>query len=457
MAESRPPAAIEDRRLKLAGLALIGAAQPGFLWLAARTSEPRWWNGGAVSLAADAGVFILCANLATLGLLVLISGFGRRELWRDPRARRAALVKLLGANVLLPVLVFSLLQDDQAGAALLENDGIAAILALAAYALIALGAGTLRRGWRHEAASAEEAMAADPRPPVIYLRSFADDGRMLLASAGRWSPSRVGAHFVATSAEQELAFVLERIGPVIAIGKPGEPLPELGAARLYVDHAHWQEKVISLLRQAAVVAIRIGASAGVRWEIERTLESVPRSRILFILLGDDDAAAQAARELGQLLGAAIHLPAPAGGWRRGLAAILGDPRRRLGALVCFDPGGAPIVEPVRRLPRHAIDFALMCAARPSAGPLRDALRRVFAQWRRPWIEVKSRGVAVVLALAFGGFGAHWFYLGRRRAAFAYLLGFITLVPFVLAWIDALRWLLMDKAGFEARVLQEAVS
>ena len=34
--------------------------------------------------------------------------------------------------------------------------------------------------------------------------------------------------------EQELAVLMGRLGPVVAIGKPGERLPELGAARLYV-------------------------------------------------------------------------------------------------------------------------------------------------------------------------------------------------------------------------------
>ena len=43
--------------------------------------------------------------------------------------------------------------------------------------------------------------------------------------------------------EQELADILEHVGPVVAVGKPGEPLPELGAARLYVSHDEWQGKV----------------------------------------------------------------------------------------------------------------------------------------------------------------------------------------------------------------------
>jgi TM2 domain-containing membrane protein YozV len=449
----------EDRRLKIAGLALVGAALPGLAWLALRFDAAGAWQRDALLLAGDALVLIVCANLATIGLLVLLSGFGRRDWWRDARARRAALVKLAGANVLLPVLVFSMLQDDQTVSALLEEDWIAGPFALAAWVLIALGASTLRRAWRHEAATADEAMRADPRAPVVYLRSFQDDGQMLLEGGQRWWRKRVLSRFGATSTEQELAFILERIGPVIAIGKPGEPLPELGAARLYVAHEHWQQTVIGMLRRAAVVAIRIGASAGVRWEIERTLESVPRARILFIVLGDDEGAAQAARQLSELLGVGIAMPTRPSGLQRWWSSLLwSDPRRRLGTLICFARDGTPIVEPVRAWPKHAADLVVMLLAmRPTAGPLRDAFRRVYAHWGRAWHEHKSRGVAIGLALLLGGFGAHWFYLGRHRIGFVYLLFVVVAVPIVLAWIDALRWILMDRARFDERVLLPAAS
>jgi hypothetical protein len=32
--------------------------------------------------------------------------------------------------------------------------------------------------------------------------------------------------------------------PVIAVGKPGETLPELGAARMYVGHEDWQRTLL---------------------------------------------------------------------------------------------------------------------------------------------------------------------------------------------------------------------
>lgn len=451
-ASHRPSVTGERRRVKIAGLALIFAAGPAVAWLSEATAHAGWLDDDPAALALMAIVFVVCANVVTCGLLVLAAGFGQTHFWREPRVRRAALLKLVGANVLVPGLLFSLLQDDRTAARWLDDDWISTTLVALALGLIVYGAAVLRRGWRYEAASADEAMRLDARPPVIYLRSFSEDGAMSLINTDR--VSRWMGSVSATSAEQELAFILRRIGPVIAIGKPGEPLPELGAARLYVDHQHWQQTVIALLQRAALVALRVGVSAGVQWEIEQTLANVPRQRVIFLLLGDGEDAELAARHLGGLLGAQVALPSKPVGLRRMLAAFVSNPRRRLGAVVCFDVDGLPIVEPIRALPTRKSDLALMLITlRQAAGPLRDAFRRVFAHLGLPWQQGKHRGVAITLALLAGGVGAHWFYVGRRRRALAYLLGFALAVPFFLAWFEAVRWVLMDRQDFEQRVLR----
>ena len=64
-------------------------------------------------------------------------------------------------------------------------------------------------------------IARDARPLVLYLRSFRDD-----AIAARVTRIELG-EFV--TEEERLVEVMQPIGPVIAIGRPGE-LPDLGAA-----------------------------------------------------------------------------------------------------------------------------------------------------------------------------------------------------------------------------------
>jgi hypothetical protein len=77
--------------------------------------------------------------------------------------------------------------------------------------------------------NANEAMCRDPRPPVLYLRPFAADSRDL-RNIDYFPKNTI---FFET-AEQALTRLLNSVGPVVAIGRPGEVLPTLGAARAYL-------------------------------------------------------------------------------------------------------------------------------------------------------------------------------------------------------------------------------
>src|SRR4051794_1892866 len=78
------------------------------------------------------------------------------------------------------------------------------------------------------------------KPPVLLLRSFVDDVAGIPPNAlfprlfGR--PKRL---------EETIGEELTRAGPFVAIGKPGERLPQMGAHRLYVADSQWQELVSS--------------------------------------------------------------------------------------------------------------------------------------------------------------------------------------------------------------------
>jgi hypothetical protein len=96
--------------------------------------------------------------------------------------------------------------------------------------------------------SALEILASERRPPVVYFRPFTAD---------------VGAkprRFDSTTEEEAIAYALNDIGPLVAIGTPEETLPSLGAARMYVDNEKWREAALDLLGRAAVVIMRIGST-----------------------------------------------------------------------------------------------------------------------------------------------------------------------------------------------------
>jgi hypothetical protein len=116
---------------------------------------------------------------------------------------------------------------------------------------------------RRTALSAREALRKDDRPPIIYLRSFRDDGRAVYTGKG-WARSKL----LSPSLEETLAQTMQRYGPFVAIGRPGEEVPEMGAARMYVSDADWQTVVADLLaRPGAMAVLQAGATSGLRWEL----------------------------------------------------------------------------------------------------------------------------------------------------------------------------------------------
>ena len=112
--------------------------------------------------------------------------------------------------------------------------------------------------------------------PVLFLRSFDDDDLIdptpPMIPLGDFFPRRY---------EESFERALRRIGPMIAIGRPGSRLSELGSRRLYVaDHA-WKAAVEYLRSRAAAVLFIVGSTEGLRWEIETGLAELPRERLLF--------------------------------------------------------------------------------------------------------------------------------------------------------------------------------
>jgi transposase len=69
-------------------------------------------------------------------------------------------------------------------------------------------------------------------------------------------------------------------GPFVAIGRPGEELPALGAYRTYVQHEAWQEEGRDLLSAAQLVLIRLGMTEGVLWELSTAITQVKAKRLL---------------------------------------------------------------------------------------------------------------------------------------------------------------------------------
>jgi len=154
---------------------------------------------------------------------------------------------------------------------------------------LGLSAVLVRWGKRQRAPGAEEILGNDARPPVVFLRSFQDEeddqgvkgfakslktaDRQLAQSTGAWGPYE----------QERLADVLKKVGPYVAIGKPGEALPELGAARMYVSDEEWKQHVIDLCSRSRLVILRAGMTNGLQWEVGQLVLLDKPTKLLLLL------------------------------------------------------------------------------------------------------------------------------------------------------------------------------
>jgi hypothetical protein len=113
---------------------------------------------------------------------------------------------------------------------------------------------------------------------VLYLRSFADEVLTSMALEGNpfW-PFRV------ETGEERLVRLLQIAGEVVAVGEPGEDLPELGAKRVYLADHEWQSVVTCWIESARLVVIRIGGSDGLWWETKTGIARTSPKRLMLLV------------------------------------------------------------------------------------------------------------------------------------------------------------------------------
>jgi hypothetical protein len=122
------------------------------------------------------------------------------------------------------------------------------------------------RTWRRRlrARTAPEMLASDHRPPILYLRPF---------TADRWA--------WLYNQEGQIARILRKLGPLVAVGRPNEKLPPTSAiAREYVADRQWQDRVVDLIGRAQLIIIRTAVSQGLTWELTQVVRLVRPDQLL---------------------------------------------------------------------------------------------------------------------------------------------------------------------------------
>jgi hypothetical protein len=127
----------------------------------------------------------------------------------------------------------------------------------------------LRASRRFLRVSLQQAQAADPRRPVLFLRSFRDDSVVLPPPKSNLA-YRLFNYVERNKSLDEL--LLEEgtsVGPVVALGNPADAVPPYGAARGYLRYGDdWQKMITRLMVDAIAIVICVDNTESLWWEIE---------------------------------------------------------------------------------------------------------------------------------------------------------------------------------------------
>jgi hypothetical protein len=131
--------------------------------------------------------------------------------------------------------------------------------------------------------SLDQLTAIDVRPPVLFLRAFADDHvhlpepRLpLLARALEFGRRPV-------TLDDLLLEEGTPYGPVVALGNPDDERPPYGAARGYFAHQSWNQAVIDLVGISSLIVVCLDVTEGVLWEAGQIAASGQLHKTLFLV------------------------------------------------------------------------------------------------------------------------------------------------------------------------------
>ncbi len=228
---------------------------------------------------------------------------GRRPLHSTP-------VSLLLKGIGCAILIFTYPLQCYLSSFLLPSQVTVSVFGLAISLLLYFASVFLiYYGYRLGLKPADSLLRRDKRPPVVYLRSFSDDGHFdfnpkgfvpfllgidvldflqkLVGPLANFHPLRLARLCFSTTqdtAEEQLARFLRKRGPFIAIGRPGDAIAQGGAARAYVPDENWQDRVSEWIGRAQMIVLQPSETDSVFWEIETVLNRVPLERVLFCLI-----------------------------------------------------------------------------------------------------------------------------------------------------------------------------
>jgi len=198
----------------------------------------------------------LAAFRATLGKTVVVTSKRPRARWHLP-----IVVALFGSSLVLFVVgtAFPLLEQ---------------LTVLGFFMLLAAAGFWAASPWILQP-NLGEALTSDTRAPILCLRAFKDDV-LPISTFSEAEPEDRRLELAVTSG-------LKTLGPVIAIGEPGEKMPDVGAARGYLSTEKWKKAVTSWMKNALMIVVLPAATPGLRWELKRVVDHNHLLKLVILL------------------------------------------------------------------------------------------------------------------------------------------------------------------------------
>jgi hypothetical protein len=143
------------------------------------------------------------------------------------------------------------------------------------WVIVYLGAITLLwRLSRKFRINSQDIVLRDVRSPILYLRSFSEEA------------NEEGEYRDEAKSDEILALAVREVGPLVAVGNPGERLQSLGAARLYFENKEWRENVEALMSLSRFVIIQAGFSSklnesGLEWEMLTAMKRLKPEQLIY--------------------------------------------------------------------------------------------------------------------------------------------------------------------------------
>lgn len=107
--------------------------------------------------------------------------------------------------------------------------------------------------------SAEKLMKLDQRPPILLLRKFTDDHKIVETNFSIMDQTK--------TFEYMLTKKLSSYGPVVAIRNPDNQIGLHGPSLLEANVGTWQEDVTTLIKCAGAIVMFANTSVGLLWEL----------------------------------------------------------------------------------------------------------------------------------------------------------------------------------------------